>query len=368
MKIDEISLKIIPDSRGKDTLEVTLKSGEFEASASVPSGKSTGATEAATITPQEALEKLPILNEQVRDEDFESLELFDDFFRGQGANLTLALSIAFVRLLAKSQNLEVYELISKISGKQPKLPLCLFNLINGGLHAQNSLPFQEYLFIPQTNSPRISLDKVMSAIDLLKDKIQSEYGEVRQGDEGGFTVPSDNPLVGLQLLSGLGERTGLDIAASTMQQKPSIEYIRKLAEEFNVFSTEDPCDEEDWEGFSRLTELMGDKVWIIGDDLLTTNVDRIKKAHELRAVNAALIKPNQIGTVTETIQAANLAKSYGWKIVVSHRSGETMDTFIADLAVGLGADGLKSGCPLQKERLVKYERLIEIEEKLKVKS
>ena len=133
---------------------------------------------------------------------------------------------------------------------------------------------------------------------------------------------------------------------------------------YPLFALEDPFAEDDWEGFAKITELFGDKVWIIGDDLTTTNVGRIKMAKGKKAINAVIIKPTQIGTVTETLQAANLAKSYGWKIVVSNRGEETMDDFIADLAVGLGADAIKSGCPLQEERLVKYKRLAEIEQRL----
>lgn len=366
MKIEDIQLKIIPDSRGKDTLEATLKSGNFEASASVPSGKSTGATEVAVIEPEKALEKIDLIKSKFK--DFKTLEQLDSTFRGIGGNLSLALSMAFARLLAQNEGLQLFEFVAQISGNKPKLPLCFFNLIEGGVHAENSLPFQEYLFIPKTNSPKESLEIVTRVIKLLEEKIQKEYGRINYGDEGGFTVPSDNPLKGLELLQNFEGRLGLDIAASTMAQKPSIATYEKIISDFPVLSIEDPFDEEDWESFGKLTAKIGDRVWIVGDDLLTTNVERIKKAHDLGAVNTVLIKPNQIGTITETIQAALLAKSYGWKIIVSHRSGETMDSFIADLAVGIGADGLKSGCPLQKERLVKYERLIEIEKQLLVHS
>lgn len=373
MKIDDIRLKIIPDSRGKDTLEATLKSGNLEASASVPSGKSTGATEVAVLSPQLALNKLLWLISQLKDHQFASLDQFDGLLltldgtpnkSSLGGNLILSLSMAFARLLAKESNLELFEFLAKISGtKEIKIPLCFFNLINGGLHAENSLPFQEYLLIPQTVSVEESLEMAMKAINLLDEKIRSQYGGIKYGDEGGFTIPSSDPLDGLLALQGLAlkAKIGLDIAASTMSQKQSIETYENIVTNFPVLSIEDPFDEEDWESFAELTVKIGDKIWIVGDDLLTTNVARIKKAHEMQAVNTVLIKPNQIGTITETVQAALLAKSYGWKIIVSHRSGETMDTFIADLAVGLGADGLKSGCPLQKERLVKYERLVEIE-------
>lgn len=370
MKIDDIKLKIIPDSRRQDTLEAKMVSGNLEASASVPSGKSTGASEVAVINPAKALDKLSWLISQLKEHDFVSLDQFDhllitldgtDNKSNLGGNLMLALSMVFVRLLAKSANLELFELLAKISGtREIKMPLCFYNLIEGGVHAQNSLPFQEYLFIPQTDSAKESLEIVTKAIKLLREKIQSEYGQVNYGDEGGFTVPSNDPLKGLQLLQNFEGKLGLDVAASSVVQKQSVETYENIVTNFPVLSIEDPFDEEDWEDFAKLTAKIGSKVWIVGDDLLTTNVARIKKAYEKKAVNAVLIKPNQIGTISETIQAVLLSKSYNWKTIVSHRSGETMDTFIADLAVGVGADAIKSGCPLQRERLVKYERLIEI--------
>lgn len=394
MKINQITLKIIPDSRGKDTLGATLISGNLEVSAAVPSGKSTGKTEVAVLPSDKALEKVFWLNSQIKDQDFITLDQFDHFLitldgtenkSNLGGNLILSLSMAFVRLLAKSANLELYEMIGKISGNRNfKIPLCFFNLIEGGVHAQNSLPFQEYLFVPQTNSAKESLDVAKKAIKILREKIQKEYGEVKQGDEGGFGIPSEDPLEGLRILQELintdrlDGKISLDVAASTMikddqyqvgeqimLREELLKLYKNISDNFSLLSLEDAFDEEDWKGFFEVNKVIGDRVWIIGDDLLTTNIKRIKKAQELRALNAVLIKPNQIGTITETIQAVNLAKSFGWKIIVSHRSGETMDTFIADLAVGVGADGLKSGCPLQKERLVKYERLIEIEAELK---
>ncbi len=372
MKVDDIRVKIINDSRGEKTLEVDLDLDGQKAIASVPSGKSKGANEAFVLEPELAIWKLDEIKPKLQ-RKFQSLEEFDKFLieldgtagkTNLGGNLILALSIAFTKAWAKVQHLETFQLISQISKQKPQLPLCFFNLIEGGVHAHppaGGLPFQEYLLIPQTNSPKQSLEKVMSAISLLKEKIQSEYGQVSYGDEGGFTVPSDDPLKGLQLLQNFEGKLGLDIAASAMSKKPSIELLKKITEDFQVLSIEDPFDEDDWESFTVATRELSGKVWIVGDDLTTTNVERIKLAREKQAVNVVIIKPNQIGSVTETIAAAVLAKSYGWKIIVSHRSGETFDTFIADLAVGLGADGLKSGCPLQKERLVKYERLIEIE-------
>lgn len=393
MKIDEIKIKIIPDSRGKDTIEATLVSGTLQTNAAVPSGKSTGATEVAVLPPQQVLQKISWLLSQTKDQEFVTLDQFDNFLvtldgtpnkSNLGGNLILSLSMAFTRLLAKSGNLELFEFLAKVSGnKELKMPFCFFNLIEGGVHAENSLPFQEYLLIPQTDSPKKSLDIVNKTIELLREKIKLEYGQISQGDEGGFAIPSKDPAVGLEILqqlisqNNLASKIGLDVAASSFYQGGSylvgdnkmttdqlLSYYQQLTSKYQVLSIEDLFNEEDWKGFTGAVSSMGDKVWVIGDDLLTTNVSRIKKAQEEQAANAVLIKPNQIGSISETIQAVNLAKSYGWKIIVSHRSGETMDAFIADLAIGVGADGLKSGCPLQKERLVKYERLVEIEGKI----
>ncbi|KKS71304.1 MAG: Enolase [Candidatus Daviesbacteria bacterium GW2011_GWA2_42_7] len=363
MTITNIQLNIIPDSRGEDTLEAEIISGEYRVTASVPSGKSKGKNEAFVLEPKKALEKFTEIKSQLLEKDFSSLEEFDNFLisldgtpkkENLGGNLILVLSLGFTKLLAKADGLELYEEIAKISGvKAEKLPLCLFNLIEGGVHihpAPNGagLPFQEYLYIPQINSPKESLAEVMLVIRSLGEEIHQKYEHLRQGDEGGYTIPSNDPLVGLEFLQGqallrlarpgLAEnyRLGLDVAASTFFHD-------------GLYLVGD--------------KTMGEKVWIVGDDITTTNPESIKIAHEKNAINAVIIKPNQIGSVTETIRAANLAKSFGWKIIVSHRSGETKDTFIADLAVGLGADGLKSGCPLQEARLVKYQRLVEIEEK-----
>ena len=402
MRIDDISLKIIPDSRGKDTLEVEMKSGNFIVTASVPSGKSTGVNEVFVLEPQKAIVKFTEIKPQLLGKDFNSLEKFDNLMLGLdgtsgknnlGGNLMLALSIGFTKLLARSQNLEIYELIShpclpagRVGGgtKNTKLPLCFFNVINGGLHAKNSLPFQEYMFVPQYNLPSENLNSVMLLLKTLGDKIQVSYEHLRMGDEGGYEVPEKDPEIGLQILTEVMQASGrmngklsLDVAASSFfkdslylvgekvyTKDQLLDLYQILNTKYQILSIEDPFNEEDWEGFSNFQSRIGNSVWVVGDDLTTTNVTRIKKAHELKAINAVIIKPNQIGTVTETIKAVEMAKSYGWKIIVSHRSGETMDTFIADLAVGVGADGLKSGCPLQKERLVKYQRLVGIEKLL----
>lgn len=404
MKIDEISIKIIPDSRGKDTLEVEFVSSSYSVIASVPSGKSTGKNEVFVLEPIKALEKFESIKSKILEKDFKSLEEFDNFLleldgtpdkSNLGGNLMLALSIGFTKLLAKSQNLEIYELIShtclpagKVGGvtKIEKLPLCFFNVINGGLHAPSTplrmnLPFQEYIFVPQNALPSENLNSVMLLLKTLGDKIQSKYEKLAMGDEGGYEVPEKDPEMGLKILKEVMEESGqtngklsLDVAASSFfkdgvylvgdkvfTKDQLLKSYEKLANSYELLSIEDPFDENDDEGFVNITESLGEKIWIVGDDLTTTNFERIKIMGDKKACNAVIIKPNQIGTVSETIKAVEVARNFGWKIIVSHRSGETYDTFIADLAVGIQADGLKSGCPLQKERLVKYQRLIEIE-------
>lgn len=388
MKVEDIQIRVIKDSRGEETLEAEIILGGIQASASVPSGKSKGSSEVFVLDPELAVKRLDEIRPKIL-WDFGSLEQFDNFLIGLdgtqnkqnlGGNLILGLSIAFTKAWAKLQNLETFQLISQISKQEIKIPFCFFNLIEGGVHAKNSLPFQEYLLIPQTNSSKEALSLVQEFIKILSKKEHEEFGKLSMGDEGGFTVSSKDPEAGLRVLQALIDKRGrdvklgLDVAASTffkdgkyyigdkvMDTDSLLSFYKLLVTNYQLVSIEDPFAEEDWEGFEKITKDLGSQTWIVGDDLTTTNPARIKLAHEKNAVNAVIIKPNQIGSVSETLKAVSLAKSYGWKIIVSHRSGETMDSFIADLAVGIGADGFKSGCPLQKERLVKYQRLLEIE-------
>lgn len=376
MKIEDIKLKIIADSRGQDTLEATLKSGSFESIASVPAGKSKGKFETTSIKPSLAISKFEEIKQEILSKDFSTVSEFDNFLikldgtedkSNLGGNLILVLSIAFTKLLAKTNNLQTYQLIGQILGKDnKKFPYLYFNLIGGGLHAQDSLPFQEYILVTKYSSPAKGLEFAQNMVAKLGEDIGKNFGEIRKGDEGTYSIDSDDSELGLKVLkrnleSGAEVSLALDVAASTMSQKQSIETYENIVANFPVLSIEDPFDEEDWENFAKLTAKIGSKTWIIGDDLTVTNPKLIKKAQEEKAASGVIIKPNQIGSISETLEAVRLAQSYGWKIIVSHRSGETMDDFIADLAFGVGADGLKSGAPTQPQRLVKYERLVEIE-------
>lgn len=399
VRLTGIDGRIIFDSRGKETIEVLLNCAGYQVKAAVPSGKSKGSFEAATITPQLALKNIKDLSQKLIEKDFESINEFDQFLlkvdgtenkERLGGNTILALSIAFTRVLAATEGVPLYRLIEQISGRKHGLPKLFINLINGGLHSPqnlNPLPFQEYLIIPESDSAEESLKIAYEFIDTLKYILEEEGQNLILGDEGGFVVSGDDPKLGLEIFvkavkkGNFSDRVkfALDVAASSFyNQKDNCYKLRSdcfspdellkkyqgYVQQFPLLSIEDPFNEENWKNWTEFMSVLGDKIWIIGDDLTVTNTKRIRKAEEQKAANALIIKPNQIGTVSETIAAVNLAKRYDWKVIVSHRSGETDDTFIADLAFGVGADGLKSGSPLQKERLIKYNRLIEIERSL----
>lgn len=385
MKITKIEAKTISDSRGDPTLEVELVLDGIVVTSSIPSGKSKGKGEVFVLDPNQAILKLNDIKDQLLANQFESLEQFDQFLidldgtedkHNLGGNLILALSISFTKAWAKLQNLQIFQLISQITNqKRAGIPLCFFNLIEGGVHTKAGLPFQEYLFVPKTNSAEKSLSMAQEMVKALA------ITQKDTGDEGGFSINSSDPREGIIILNKAQEKLGfddsfisLDVAASTFYQdggysfsgsmhnrSEMINLYSNFVSSFPILSIEDPFAQEDFEGFGEITKLLGGKVWIVGDDLTTTNSISIKKAHEGKLINAVIIKPNQIGTVTETLKSFLLAKEYGMKVIVSHRSGETMDSFIADLAAGINADAIKSGAPTQKERLVKYQRLIEIE-------
>ena len=299
-----------------------------------------------------------------------------------GGNLTLVLSIAFTKLFAKSNNLQTYRLIGKILNKNPeKFPYLYFNLIGGGQHAKNSLPFQEYILVTKFDSPVVGLEYAELMVEKLKADISENFGEVRVGDEGAFAIKSSDPILGLEILNRNLDRQdvslALDVAGSTFftngkykigekvfDTTEMFDLYQNLVSKFPLLSIEDPFSEDDKLGFVKICQLFKDNPWIIGDDLTVTNKELIQTAIDEKLMTGVIIKPNQIGSVSETLDAIKLAQDNNLKIIVSHRSGETNDDFIADLAFGCEADGLKSGSPTQAQRLVKYNRLIEIEREL----
>jgi len=267
----------------------------------------------------------------------------------------------------------------------PILPKPSFNMIEGGKHAESGLAFQEFMVIPQKERFLENLEIGIKIYQKLKEVLEEKYGKVGLSKEGAFSPPIKEITQAFDLILEAAEKSGLkdnikfaiDVAASSffengkykinsefLDKEKLIEFYQDIIRKYPIISLEDPFQEEDFEGFAKLHKMIGDRVVILGDDLLASNAERIKIAEEKKAANGLLLKPNQIGTVTETIEAAKLAKSFGWKIMVSNRAGETEDDFIADLAVGVGAEFIKSGAPFPKERMVKYDRLVKIEEEM----
>jgi len=434
MKIKNISAQQIFDSRGFPTVEITIQTENGHFTDSCPSGSSTGSAEALELRDQEqefhgkgikkALENLnlKVIPAILKQEFFNQREV-DDFLikldgtknkSMLGANSILPLSLAFCRAFASEMKLELYEYIkhiSKIPLNSYTLPVPALNIINGGQHAGNLIPFQEFMIIPLgARSFEESMKMASEIYHHLKKILQNKFGlqSTNIGDEGGF-APSFNKFSSeinddtlpikiiensielcLESIDKAGYKgkvkLGIDVAASCFYSNehdnydlnykgnnPVIYDRSKLAEFYNQIyqkypfvSIEDPFSEEDWQGFQTLIS-SNKKMIVIGDDLLTTNIERIKKAAKLNCCNGLLLKLNQIGTVSEGIDAALEAKKNGWTIMVSHRSGETLDDFISDLAVGIQAEYIKSGAPCRGERVAKYNRLLKIERKLKKK-
>ena len=410
MKISDVNIKIIQDSRGQDTLEAELKSGDFSAIASVPAGKSTGAHEAFVLEPKKALEKFESIKPQILSREFESQKDFDYFLisldatqnkQNLGANLILVLSLAWARLKAKSENKELFEYIRnnfQFSIFNFQSPQPIFNMIEGGAHAKNNLDFQEFQVIPEVKDFGIALGLSQEFYRKLKEFLEQKFGKenVVLGDESGFSCPFKNNEEAIEVLAELITKhnyplkIGLDAAATQFFKRQetsdkgqgiylldgknySAEELKsfylKLIYAYKILSIEDPFYEESFDMFASLTsqinadgkQINADKqILIITDDLTTTNPQRLQTAIDKKAGNAILIKPNQIGTLTETLNVVKLAYQNNWQAIVSHRSGETIDDFIADLAIGIAAWGIKAGAPAAPERMAKYQRVLEI--------
>jgi len=314
-----------------------------------------------------------------------------------GANAILGVSLAVCKAGAAEKGVPLYRHIADLAGnKKIQLPVPSFNVINGGSHAGNKLAFQEFMIMPiGAPSFKEAMRWGAEVYQILKTIIKEKYGAdaCNVGDEGGFAPNISGAREGLDLLkmainkAGYTDKVkiGMDVAASEFfsegkydldwKTKNNDKSQVKSAEEFGhvykeyikdypVVNIEDPFDQDDWSGYAKLTAEVGKDIQITGDDLLVTNPKRIQKAIKENTCNALLLKVNQIGSVTESIQACNMAKAAGWGVMVSHRSGETEDTFIADLVVGLGTGQIKTGAPCRSERLAKYNQLLRIEEEL----
>jgi len=360
-KIKKILAREILDSRGSWTVEVGLETSQGFFRDSAPSGASTGKYEATIVSPKKAVKNInEAVAPKLKGKDVIDQQGIDEFLNPEkfGANATTAVSMAVCRAGAAVQNLPLYKYISNHckGAESCCIPKPSFNIINGGAHASNELDFQEFMVVCDTQK----------ASEIYHD-LRKKLGK-NVGDEGGFAPPMKSTQEVLDLLLQYNVKIIIDVAASQFSEEKkriyNLNYFQKLVEKYPIIGLEDPFAEDDWSNFQQITEKLGKRIVIIGDDLLVTNPARIKQARQKKACNGLLLKINQIGTVTEAIEAAKLAKSFGWKIMVSHRSGETNDDFIADFAVGIGADFIKAGAPARGERVAKYNRLLRIEEEL----
>ncbi len=402
--IKNVFAREVLDSRGNPTVEVEIHTATHRATAIVPSGASTGVHEALELRDGDfryhgkgvlgAVRNVAKIGQHIVGLDVRKQKEIDELMikldgtqnkSALGANAILGVSMCAARLAAMAQDKQLYHYLAELAATTPKLVCPFANVINGGQHADNELKIQEFMIVP------IGIEKfkermraVSEVYHTLKGLLLKLYGKsaTNVGDEGGFAPMIKSAEDALELLQRAIKESGyqgrlrlaIDAAASyfyngesyvleqSLTREQLVGYWVKLVSIYDIYSLEDPFAEDDFEGFRMLTERLGDKLQIIGDDLLVTNPERLKIAIQKRACNSLLLKLNQIGTLTEAIQAAKLAYSAGWKVMVSHRSGETEDTFIADLAVALGCGQIKLGAPCRSERTAKYNRLLRIAE------
>ncbi|MEK7585401.1 MAG: enolase C-terminal domain-like protein [Patescibacteria group bacterium] len=394
--ITDLKVEETLDSRGRPTLAVALSSGEVATRVAVPSGKSTGRREAVELRDADGVgvkQAIKLAHEVIKpaliglevdqtkiDQTLLELDGTPEKRRLGGNNL-IGISMAVASLTAKLAGKPLWQSIAESGGWRPKLPKWYLNIINGGVHADFLLPFQEYMIILDGQSPRANYDQAHKIFDQLGEIIKARYGEVSLGDEGGYSPKLGSLEAPFELLVEVTKRESpeikfaIDAAASEflerghyrvlgqdLKPRELLAHYEKLVKKFPLTSIEDPFAEDDLASFEEIVVKLGQGIDIVGDDLTTTNPAEIKKMIEHRGANAVIIKPNQIGTMTETYEAVKLAQAAGWGVIISHRSGDTPDAFIADLAVGVGADGIKAGSPNPPERRAKYERLIEIAE------
>ena len=415
--IQQIKAREVLDSRGTPTVEVEISSANHTARAIVPSGASTGAHEACELRDGDskryfgkgvvkavahveteiakAVKGMALGQQQELDDLLIKLDGTPNKSR-LGANAILGVSMAYARLSALEKGMELYEYFAHLSPllqerarERMILPRPMMNVINGGKHADNTLDIQEFMLFPKSEKFSENLRIGAEVFHTLKTLLQERNMSTSVGDEGGFAPNLQTHEDALVVMQEASKRAGheanmefaFDCAASEFYSPKNgvyiiegegstaeqlINYYSYLCDKFPIVSIEDPFAEDDWDTWVKFTKNMGKKIQIVGDDLLCTNVKRLQKAIDLGACNAILIKLNQIGTVTETIDAVNLAKKNDMKTIISHRSGETEDTTIADLAVGLGTGQIKTGSLSRSERIAKYNQLLRIEEELRL--
>lgn len=407
MKIKDVHAREILDSRGNPTVEVdvTLENG-IVGRAAVPSGASTGEREALELRDGDkarylgkgTLKAVNNVNGPLRDLvigmdaekqkelDYAMIELDGTKTKSKfGANAILGISMAAMKASAINKDLPLYKYI----GNGTELPRPMMNIINGGAHADNKLDFQEFMIIPERDTIHERVRVGAEVFHNLK-KVLNERGlATGVGDEGGFAPDLNSNSEGFELIieaikragyiPGKDVNLGIDVAASefyhdgkyelvgegrSLTTDELIDFYQELVDKYPIISIEDPVDENDWEGFRKITERLGNRIQLVGDDLFVTNKECLQKGIDMHAGNAILLKVNQIGTITETLETIELARSNGYKTIISHRSGETEDTTIADLAVGLNLGQIKTGSMSRTDRICKYNQLMRIEEEL----
>ena len=363
--IKSLKARKILDSRGSWTIEAELEAPQGLFIDSCPSGASTGKYEAKTVSADKAVENIKnIVAPKLKGMNIAEQAKIDGILKelNIGANATTAVSMAVCRAGAIAQGKPLYCHVAELCGHPMSakladigcpqaLPKPVFNMINGGAHATNKLDFQEFMVV-------CDFRKASEIYQDLRKKLGKNVG-----DEGGFAPSFSSPKGALEFLSKYNVKIIIDVAASqfsaALKKKYNAAFYDNLIRKYPIIAMEDPFPEDDFDSWQKFKPK---NITIIGDDLLATNPKRIKMAREKNLCNGLLLKINQIGTVSEALEAAKLAKSYYWKIMVSHRSGETNDDFIADFAVGIGADYIKAGAPARGERVAKYNRLLRIEE------
>jgi len=388
-KIKKIKGRQVFDSRGNPTIEAEVYSDNGNhALAIIPSGASTGTHEAFELRDKEnknylgksvfkAVENIngPITkalsNININDQTKIDKTLIDldgtEQKKKLGANAILAVSIASCKLAAIKKNTPLFKYLG--NSKSFQLPVPLLNIINGGVHAKNNLDIQEFMIRPDKAK---SFSEAMRISFLVIQNLKSMLDSTNVGDEGGFAPNLQSDEEAIKIIIKAIEKSGfkpgedisicLDIAANELKEPKAIDYYSELIRKYPIKSIEDPFAEDDWESWKKLTS--NTKIQIVGDDLFATNVKRLKKGIEEKSANAILVKLNQIGTVSETLDAINLAQKNDFETIISHRSGDTEDTFIADLAVATNSSQIKTGSLARSERVAKYNRLLRIEDEL----
>lgn len=416
--IQRVRAREILDSRGNPTIEAELTlENNITCKASVPSGASTGSREAIELRDGDparykgkgVLKAImhinTIIHDALKNQKFSSQALLDEKLLALdgtpnkaklGANAILAVSLAYAKAIAKFQNQTFYQYLNSCMCTMAKghpiemvLPVPLMNLLNGGVHANNGLAFQEFMVVPY-GAPTFSeaLRYGAEIFHVLKEILQNQGLSTAVGDEGGFAPPLKSARHALDLLTTAIQKAGfneqqvglaLDVASTELLTKHKyrlaaeqlnftssdfVHYLEELVRDYPIVSVEDGMAENDWEGWHELTQHIGDQVQLVGDDLFVTNPEILQRGIDEGIANAILIKLNQIGTLTETLRAIYLAQTHEYGVIISHRSGETEDTTIADLAVASGAGQIKTGSLCRVDRTVKYNQLLRIEEQM----